>query len=106
MIGSIIGDSVGSIYEFDNISTKDFELFSSESEPTDDSILTIATADWILHGSEVVDYYCRYATEYPFPTGGYGENFSNFVSQANSGKAPKPYNSCGNGSAMRVGPVG
>lgn len=106
MIGSIIGDSVGSIYEFDNIKTKDFELFSSESEPTDDSILTIATADWILHGSEVVDYYCRYATEYPFPTGGYGENFSNFVSQANSGKAPKPYNSCGNGSAMRVGPVG
>ena len=106
MIGSIIGDSIGSIYEFDNVKTKDFELFSPNSKPTDDSVLTIATADWILHGGAVVDYYCKYASDYPYPAGGYGESFLNFVNQMNSGKTPKPYNSCGNGSAMRVGPVG
>ena len=50
MLGSIVGDIVGSIYEFANIKTKDFEFFQPEMERTDDSILCIATADWLLHG--------------------------------------------------------
>ena len=59
MIGSIIGDIVGSVYEFSNIKTKDFELFSKRGSYTDDSILTIATADWLLHGGEVAHYYSK-----------------------------------------------
>mgnify|MGYP000317333013 CR=1 FL=1 len=69
MIGSIIGDIVGSIYEFSNIRTKDFEFFGRYVEYTDDSILTLATADAILAGrlSLVADYYVRYAEAYPSP---------------------------------------
>ena len=108
MIGSIIGDIVGSIYEFSNIRTKDFEFFGRYVEYTDDSILTLATADAILAGrlSLVADYYVRYAEAYPSPMGGYGNCFQNWVIQkTRTGYAPA-YNSCGNGSAMRVGPVG
>ena len=108
MIGSIIGDIVGSIYEFSNIRTKDFEFFGRYVEYTDDSILTLATADAILAGrlSLVADYYVRYAEAYPSPMGGYGFCFQNWVIQkTRTGYAPA-YNSCGNGSAMRVGPVG
>lgn len=77
MIGSIIGDIVGSIYEFSNIRTKDFEFFGRYVEYTDDSILTLATADAILAGrlSLVADYYVRYAEAYPSPMGGYGNCF-------------------------------
>lgn len=50
MLGAIIGDIVGSIYEFDNIKTKEFPFFEDRMEYTDDSILTIATADWLLSG--------------------------------------------------------
>ena len=108
MIGSIIGDIVGSIYEFSNIRTKDFEFFGRYVEYTDVSILTLATADAILAGrlSLVEDYYVRYAEAYPSPMGGYGNCFQNWVIQkTRTGYAPA-YNSCGNGSAMRVGPVG
>lgn len=55
MLGSIIGDIVGSIYEFHNIKTKDFPLFSERCGFTDDSILTIATAKWILDGAGISD---------------------------------------------------
>lgn len=55
MIGSIIGDIVGSIYEFDNIKTKEFPLFTERTTYTDDSILTIATAKWILEGGGKTD---------------------------------------------------
>ena len=106
MIGAIIGDTVGSIYEFDNIKTKDFELFSGDSVPTDDSILTFATADWILHGGESWKYYVKHAHEYECPMGGYGSGFIRYVQKALVGSKAEPYNSCGNGSAMRVGPVG
>lgn len=104
MIGSIIGDSVGSIYEFENIKTKDFEFFGLGIEPTDDSILTFATADWIMRGGEVWKFYVDYG--YNNPLGGYGERFARFVEMVSLGMKPEPYNSCGNGSAMRVGPVG
>ena len=105
MLGAIIGDIVGSIYEFDNIKTKDFPFFDDRMEYTDDSILTIATADWLLHGGNIGDYYLRYATEYPYPMGSYGTMFVQWVHKASRG-IMQPYNSCGNGSAMRVAPVG
>ena len=106
MIGSIIGDIVGSIYEFGNIKTKDFEFFSEKGSFTDDSILTVATADWILKGGEVAKYYSRYGYENPWPMGGYGGGFQLWIVRSNRQGDYRPYNSCGNGSAMRVGPVG
>jgi len=105
MIGAIIGDVVGSIYEFNNIKTKDFEFFDKCMEPTDDSILTIATADWLLSGGDAGEFYMRYANNYPHPMGGYGNRFNIWAVFSRESLKP-PYNSCGNGSAMRVGPVG
>ncbi len=106
MLGSIVGDIVGSIYEFANIKTKDFEFFQPEMERTDDSILCIATADWLLHGGDVSHYYSRYALEYPYPMGGYGGMFKAWSSKVARQGIHEPYNSCGNGSAMRIAPVG
>ena len=106
MLGAIIGDIVGSIYEFDNIKTKDFEFFQPEMERTDDSILCIATADWLLHGGDVSHYYSRYALEYPYPMGGYGSMFKAWSIKVARQGIYEPYNSCGNGSAMRITPVG
>lgn len=108
MLGGIIGDIVGSIYEFHNIKTKDFPLFSERCGYTDDSVLTIATAQWLLDGGSQSDsgnYYFRYAFNYPHPNGGYGSGFYKWVGRAENGDF-SPYYSCGNGSAMRVGPVG
>ena len=106
MIGAIIGDTIGSIYEFNNIKTKDFDFWGEGIEPTDDSVLTFATANWLLHGGEAWRHYCDFATEYDNPMGEYGSGFLQFVANARRGGKPQPYNSCGNGSAMRVGPVG
>ncbi len=105
MIGVIIGDIVGSVYEFNNIKTKDFPFFSEEKEFTDDSILTLATAEWLLRGGNAADYYLKYAQTYPYPLGSYGAMFINWIHLASRG-IMKPYESCGNGSAMRVAPVG
>ena len=108
MLGGIIGDIVGSIYEFHNIKTKNFPLFSETCGYTDDSVLTIATAQWLLDGGSQSDsgnYYFRYAFNYPHPNGGYGIGFYKWVGRAENGDF-SPYYSCGNGSAMRVGPVG
>lgn len=105
MVGAIIGDTVGSIYEFNNIKTKDFELFTPSMEPTDDSILSIATAHWLLEGGQPGDYYYRWATAYRYPMGGYGPGFLSWLARSKHDIAPA-YNSCGNGSAMRVSPVG
>lgn len=106
MIGSMIGDIVGSVYEFtpNNIKTKKFEFFNEHGCYTDDSILTIATADWLLHGGDVAHYYSRYGEKYP--KGGYGGRFKLWLVGAMLHQDFRPYNSCGNGSAMRVGPVG
>ncbi len=105
MLGAIIGDIVGSVYEFNNIKTKDFPLFRKGVDYTDDSILTIATADWLLHGGNAADYYARYAQSYPDPKGSYGPSFRSWAMNY-SPKTSRPYGSCGNGSAMRVSPVG
>ncbi|MDY6265008.1 MAG: ADP-ribosylglycohydrolase family protein [Fibrobacter sp.] len=106
MIGAIIGDTVGSVYEFDNIKTKNFNWINNEMAPTDDSILTIATADWIMNGGEAWRYYVAYASMYDCPKGDYGEKFSNYVTRTITSGISAPYNSCGNGSAMRVSPIG
>lgn len=106
MLGSIIGDIVGSIYEFNNIKTKDFQFFSPEMEITDDSILSFATADWLLHGGNIADVYLRYVNRNLHPMGSYGTGFITWCNRFNRTGKSEPYNSCGNGSAMRVGPVG
>jgi ADP-ribosylglycohydrolase len=104
MIGAIIGDVVGSRFEFNNIKTKEFELITDRSEYTDDSVLTIAVMD-ILNSGDVSNENCvktmqKWARKYPFA--GYGSKFIFWKDMAN----PRPYNSCGNGSAMRVSAVG
>lgn len=104
MLGSIIGDIVGSVYEFRNIKTKEFELFSPKGNYTDDSILTIATADWLLHGGHAAHHYSHYGTQHPM--GYYGGGFRAWLRRTSQSNDFSPYNSCGNGSAMRVGPVG
>lgn len=105
MIGAITGDMVGSIYEFDNINTKDFPFFQEEMEYTDDSILTIATADWLVSGGNVAEYYVKWGTAYSCPMGGYGNMFKKWLIRADRMNDYSPINSCGNGSAMRVSPV-
>lgn len=102
MIGAIAGDIIGSIYEFENIKTKDFPLFLRRSDYTDDSVMTVAVADWLLNGGDLVKVLQAYGNEYPCPMGGYGGCFSFWLGEAD----PKPYNSWGNGSAMRVSAVG
>ena len=110
MLGGIIGDIVGSIYEFHNIKSKDFPLWGNGCNITDDSTLAIATADWLLNDasgqSNPAKFYLEYAKQYPAPLGGYGTGFMSWVYKATNGQPAPPYNSCGNGSAMRVGPVG
>ncbi len=100
MIGAIAGDIIGSRYEFHNISNDDFPLFEKKSTFTDDSVLTVATADVILDNAQYDKYYYDYATS--FPNRGYGGRFGQMLRMG----ALKPYNSYGNGSAMRVSPIG
>ncbi len=99
MLGACIGDIVGSVYERKSIKTIEFELFVEDSDFTDDTVLTIATADCILQNGNYTDFYKNYGKKYPFA--GYGGTFQNWIFAEN----PQPYNSWGNGSAMRVSPV-
>ena len=102
MIGAIIGDIVGSRFEFRNHFSTEFELFTKECSFTDDTICTVAVADALLKGisfEESLLYWCR---KYPFPKGAYGRSFARWIKMP----FPVPYNSFGNGSAMRVSPVG
>jgi ADP-ribosylglycohydrolase len=100
MLGAIAGDIIGSVYERNGIKTKTFPLFSPACTFTDDSILTIALADTILDDTDYSDNLKRYFRLYP--DGGYG---AMFYSWARS-KDAAPYNSYGNGAAMRISPVG
>lgn len=109
MLGAIIGDIVGSPYEFDdyNIKTTNFLLFSEESEITDDTIMTLAVAQGLMNGKkdpqktydEITKCMQKLGNEYPYMS--YGYNFQSWLCSDN----PKPYNSYGNGSAMRVSSV-
>lgn len=100
MIGAIAGDIIGSVYEHNGIKTKDFPLFSNRSRFTDDTVLTVAVANAILTGSSYLDSIRKIGQRYP--NAGYGGSFIHWLF---SEKAA-PYNSWGNGSAMRVSPVG
>ena len=98
MLGAIVGDIVGSIYESHNHRSKDFELFQESSHFTDDTILTIATADALMTDRDFASKYRSYGARYP---AGYGGFFRRWIHDETAG----PYNSFGNGSAMRVSPV-
>lgn len=100
MIGAIAGDIIGSVFEANPIKHKDFPLFSSRSTFTDDSVLTVAVADAILSGRPYREAVREIGRRYP--RAGYGGTFINWLHSAD----PQPYNSWGNGSAMRVSPVG
>ena len=102
MLGAIIGDIVGSPYEFANTSNPRFPLFSKQSEFTDDTICTIAVADALLTGEGFGSALRRWGRKYPNPKGAYGGSFNAWLHAMN----PMPYNSWGNGAAMRVSPVG
>jgi ADP-ribosylglycohydrolase len=105
MIGAIAGDIIGSVYEgrrdWDRAKRVDFEpLFSPRACFTDDTVLTVAVADSILTGRDLVDLFKAYARSYP--DAGYGGTFAAWAASASR----EPYRSWGNGSAMRVSPVG
>ena len=105
IIGAIAGDVIGSAYEFNPTRDHDFELFTPKSSFTDDTVLTMANALWLIDDEqhtherlvEIMLDLCR-----RYPNRGYGGRFANLICD----KDPQPYNSYGNGSAMRVSPVG
>ena len=109
MLGAIIGDTIGSIYEFNNIHTKVFPLFSKSSTFTDDSIMSMAVAKWLLTDehhthSSLIEIMEEYYKELPNPMGGYGARFGVWLATPTAEKMP--YNSFGNGSAMRASACG
>ena len=108
MIGAIIGDVVGSRFEFNNILSKEFEFFHPNCEFTDDTVMTCAVAQGIMDSKadysdlseKTIQAMQRIGRQFPYC--GYGARFVNWMFSDN----PQPYNSCGNGSAMRISPVG
>ena len=126
MLGAIIGDTVGSVYEFDNTKDYNFTLFTGESGFTDDSVMTMAVAWWLLHDKEhsyqgLEDTMVEFGRNCPCPNGGYGGGFYRWLflpdklyqfddrygdSPYESKTRRHPYGSYGNGSAMRVSAVG
>ena len=102
MLGAIIGDIVGSRWEFNPTNDYNFEWLSAENNFTDDTICTVAVADALLNGKDFGEAIHEWCNRYPNPMGGYGGRFRRWVHS----ESPEPYNSFGNGSAMRVSPVG
>lgn len=110
MLGAILGDIIGSRFEFDRGGkTKEFKLFTDECEFTDDSVMTVAIADALIDKAEIMESVFKYwfiksmkkwGNKYPYA--GYGQRFYWWLRE----KDPKPYGSYGNGSAMRVSSVG
>lgn len=107
MLGAIAGDIIGSAYEFTEQKRYDFELLAQGSRFTDDSVMTIAVAYWLPHYDEdgltdaqLIATMQEFGRKYPFA--GYGKAFNSWLWSEN----PQPYNSWGNGAAMRVSPVG
>lgn len=104
--GTALGDIAGRPYEgvhmdWDMANFDLDNLYPENLIYTDDTILSVATADAILHGYSFSDRYSKYAHKYPCPAGGYGTHFIMWAMSS----MKRPYNSCGNGSAMRVSPV-
>ena len=107
MFGAIIGDIAGSAYEFNNTGDYHCDLFTVISNYTDDTIMTMAVASWLLRFPEITpkaleEEMVRIANDFRFPKGGYGRNFRKWLFGTVD---RKPYDSWGNGSAMRVSPV-
>ena len=105
ILGAIVGDIVGSTREWNNVKTEDFELLPAGSRFTDDTVMTLAVAEWLMtdptHSERaLVECMQRLGRKYPYV--GYGSMFRFWLYTEN----PEPYNSFGNGSAMRVSPVG
>ena len=101
MLGAIVGDIVGSIYEWRNIKTKDFPLFQDICRFTDDTVMTCAVAEGVMNGGtedDFIDAMKKYGRMYP--NAGYGGRFFDWIFSSRR----EPYNSFGNGSAMRVSP--
>ena len=102
MIGAIIGDIVGSRFEFGPAPEKGFELFTPECSYTDDTICTIAIADAIMNQKDYKQSLLEWCRKYPDPMGSYGHRFYRWIHSED----PEPMDSYGNGAAMRVSPVG
>lgn len=101
MLGAIVGDIIGSRFEFNNTNDYGVELFDVDCSYTDDTICTVAIADAILKGRPYKDSVIEWCKKYPHPMGGYGCSFRQWLLSDNH----EPYNSFGNGAAMRVSPV-
>ena len=105
MLGALVGDIVGSVYEFHNVKYTDFEMFTPWTNFTDDSVMTLAVAKWLMEDEsrsmQGLAYYMQELGK-KYPNAGYGGNFSAWLYQEH----PQPYNSWGNGSGMRASPVG
>ena len=120
MLGAIIGDTVGSVFEFNNTKDVNFPLFCSRSNYTDDSLMSLAVAKWLTvdntHSHKVLEeVMVEIASEHQCPMGGYGGGFSRWLfapetlidfEEGTRSSCRRPYNSWGNGSAMRVSAVG
>lgn len=105
MLGALVGDIIGSTYETYNTKRMDFDLFEKKSSFTDDSVMTLAVAKWLMEDeSHTIHYliYCMQELGDQYPFAGYGARFVQWLSDEN----PQPYNSWGNGAGMRVSPVG
>ncbi len=100
MFGAIAGDIIGSVYEWQNVKSTDFEMFASGSTFTDDTVLTVAVAECILKGEDYATTFKTYGRR--FPRAGYGKSFYKWLFSDSF----SPYCSFGNGAAMRVSPVG
>ena len=105
MLGAIIGDIVGSTREWHNIKTEDFEMVPTGSRFTDDTVMTLAVAEWLMtdskHKPETL-VACMQRLGRKYINAGYGSMFRKWLLSEH----PQPYNSFGNGSAMRVSPIG
>ncbi|GAB2765781.1 ADP-ribosylglycohydrolase family protein [Salinimicrobium soli] len=99
LFGPVIGDIVGSVFEGKNVKTIDVDLFNPSTRFTDDTVLTIAVADALLNNKDYTESFQYWGRKYSWA--GYGRNFREWMFAEN----PKPYNSWGNGSAMRVSPI-
>lgn len=103
MLGAAIGDIIGSRFEFYNYKSTHFELFTEQNHFTDDTICTVAIAEWVIGGcrgdlNTILQKWCR---RYPHPMGAYGARFNEWIWS----NQPQPYHSYGNGSAMRVSAI-
>lgn len=98
-VGGILGDIVGKPYEFHPVKEKDVPLIMNSARFSDDTVMTIAIMEWLM-GSDIVESLQRWGNKYP--KAGYGKSFWGWLNSDN----PQPYNSFGNGSGMRVSPVG